>query len=416
MPAEGRRAAALDGTHDLHLIEADVAGIGATPRRSVVVEDIRDLQHWARHDRGSLRRRLFLHALPGLLARLRQQVEGALDAGDHAGGDASVARRRVQFVVTQKRLDFANIGTALEQVGREAVAQRMQRHALPDPGRIGRLMEQAVELAGGDRLAALGAGKQPAFLHGRSGIVTRSARLPPLAQQIERLGRQHDIAVLAALGLLDPNDLLRAVDMLDLQPDHLAGAQAAAIAETEQHANLEAAGDSQQAPGLVLAHHQRNLLGLTDVIDLGGKVQSPQRHAKQEPQPGHDLVAGTNAEAGLGQMQLEPADILRRSRFWRPLEKRREPLAAADMAPLRARTELAPVHIFNHALTQRADGIHTHRKLLSGMRLKTPRSSRQGATPAIDDPDPGYRARGQAPASAGYRAAISCYGPTRANR
>jgi hypothetical protein len=33
----------------------------------------------------------------------------------------------------------------LEQVGREAVAQRMQRHALLDPGRIGRLMEQAAK-------------------------------------------------------------------------------------------------------------------------------------------------------------------------------------------------------------------------------------------------------------------------------
>src|SRR5258705_7435543 len=66
----------------------------------------------------------------------------------------------------------------------------------------------------------------------------RRARLPPLAQQVERVGRQHDVAVLAALGLLDPNDLLRAVDVLDLQPDHLAGAQAAAIAETEQYAHL----------------------------------------------------------------------------------------------------------------------------------------------------------------------------------
>jgi hypothetical protein len=35
-------------------------------------------------------------------------------------------------------------------------------------------------------------------------------------------------------GLLDPDDLLRAVDRLDLQPDHLGGAQAAAIAETER--------------------------------------------------------------------------------------------------------------------------------------------------------------------------------------
>jgi len=58
-----------------------------------------------------------------------------------------------------------------------------------------------------------------------------------------------------------------------------AGAQAAAIAETEQYTHLEAARDREQAPGLVLAHHQRNLLRLTEVINLGREIQSPQRHA-----------------------------------------------------------------------------------------------------------------------------------------
>src|SRR6266436_9094188 len=133
------------------------------------------------HGRGPLRRRLVLPALPGLFARHGQQVEGALDACDHVGGDAGVARRRVKLVVNQKRLDDANIGAVLEQMGRETVAQRMQRHALLDPGRIRRLMEQAVELAGRHRLAALGARKQPAFLQRRSGIITRWAHLPPLA-------------------------------------------------------------------------------------------------------------------------------------------------------------------------------------------------------------------------------------------
>ena len=259
----------------------------------------------------------------------------------------------------------SDIGAILKQVGREAVAQRVQRHALPDPGRIGRLMEQAVELAGRHRLAAPEAGKQPTFFQGRSRIVPRRARLPPLPQQSERLGRQHDIAVLAALGLLDANDLLRAVDMLDLEPDHLAGAQPAAIAETEQCASLEAAGDGQQAPRLVLAHHQRDLLRLADVIDLGGKIQSPQRHAEQEPQPGHDAVAIADAHASLGQVQLEAADVLECGRVGGPLHKRREPLAAADMASLRARTELARIHVLDHALAQRADSIRTHRKLLS---------------------------------------------------
>jgi hypothetical protein len=54
MPAECRRAAALDRTHDLHLVEADAAGIGATPRRPMVAEDIRDLQRWTGHSRGLL--------------------------------------------------------------------------------------------------------------------------------------------------------------------------------------------------------------------------------------------------------------------------------------------------------------------------------------------------------------------------
>jgi hypothetical protein len=49
MPAESRRAAALDRRHDLQLAEAHTAGIGSAPCQSVAVEDIRDLQRWARH-------------------------------------------------------------------------------------------------------------------------------------------------------------------------------------------------------------------------------------------------------------------------------------------------------------------------------------------------------------------------------
>src|SRR5947209_18762620 len=100
-----------------------------------------------------------------------------------------------------------------------------------------------------------------------------------------------DIAILAALGLLNANDLLRAVDMLGLEPHDLAGAQAAAIAEAEQDADLEAAGDGKEPAHLVRAHHLRNLLGLAQVINLGSKIEPPQRHAEQKPHPSHDAVA-----------------------------------------------------------------------------------------------------------------------------
>src|SRR5260370_321941 len=144
------------------------------------------------------------------------------------------------------------------------MAQSMQRYGLLDPGGVGRLVEQAAQLAGRHRLAGPVAGKQPAFLCGRSGIVTRWACLPPLAQQIERLRRQHHVAVLAALRLFHPNDRLRTVDMLDLEPNDFASTQAAAITETEQYADLEVRSDGQQALCLVRAHHQRNLLGLPE--------------------------------------------------------------------------------------------------------------------------------------------------------
>ena len=126
MPTERRRAAALDGRHHLQLVEADVTGIGRTPCRPVLAEDIRDLQLRTGHC-GRLRLRLhFLAVLlsfPGsLVLWSRQPVERALDGGDHAGGDVEIACGGFQFLVTQEQLDLSEIGILLEQVGGEAVA------------------------------------------------------------------------------------------------------------------------------------------------------------------------------------------------------------------------------------------------------------------------------------------------------
>jgi hypothetical protein len=49
MAAQRRRAAALDGRHDLELGEAHMAAVGVTPGGTVVAEDIRDLQSWPCH-------------------------------------------------------------------------------------------------------------------------------------------------------------------------------------------------------------------------------------------------------------------------------------------------------------------------------------------------------------------------------
>jgi hypothetical protein len=101
------------------------------------------------------------------------------------------------------------------------------------------------------------------------------------------------------------------------------------------------------------------------VIDLGRKVEAPQRHPEQEPQPGHDDVAIANARSRLSQVQLESADVLERGSLRRSLQECSEPFAAADVPSLCPRTQLARIHVLNHALTQRADSIRGHRQLLS---------------------------------------------------
>jgi len=50
VPAERRRAAALDGAHHLHLGEAQVTAVGHTPGGTMVAEDVRDLQSRPSHE------------------------------------------------------------------------------------------------------------------------------------------------------------------------------------------------------------------------------------------------------------------------------------------------------------------------------------------------------------------------------
>src|ERR1700675_2833278 len=244
MAAERRCSAAFDRRHHLHLAEADVPRVGATPRGAVVAEDVRTLQSWTLHDPRPLRRRLTLATSSGpltwvlgrRLGKLPQLVERAHDAGDHAGRNTRVARRRLQLVVSEKRLDCTNIHPAIEQMRRKAVPQRVQVHRLLDPGRIRCLVEQPVDLPRRPRLTRLAAWKQQAILRRHHRVPTCRSRLPPLPQQAERLRPQHHNPILPALRLLDANDVLRAVDMLHPQPGYLARSQARAIAQTEQKA------------------------------------------------------------------------------------------------------------------------------------------------------------------------------------
>ena len=101
MPAERRRAAALDRAHHLQLIEAHMAAVGLAPSGTVVAEDVRDLQSGSSHKRRLLRRRFLDGSSRTFAGRRAQARERAFDLGDESCRHAGVASRRVELLVPE---------------------------------------------------------------------------------------------------------------------------------------------------------------------------------------------------------------------------------------------------------------------------------------------------------------------------
>jgi hypothetical protein len=70
--------------------------------------------------------------------------------------------------MSEQRLDRSDVDTAIIEVRCKTMAQRVQVDRLPDPRRIGGLVEQPVELARRQRPARLAARKEQALLHGHA--------------------------------------------------------------------------------------------------------------------------------------------------------------------------------------------------------------------------------------------------------
>src|SRR5712692_8108804 len=141
-----------------------------------------------------------------------EMFERAGDLAERLEGDARIKRGGIELLVPEEHLDHADVSLLLQQMRGEAVPQRVQRDGLVDLGHLRGGMAGPVELPRRERVDRVLPGKQPAL---------RAPRLPPRAQQFEQVLGQHDVAVLAALALLNPDDHPGAVDVGDLERDDL---------------------------------------------------------------------------------------------------------------------------------------------------------------------------------------------------
>src|ERR1700704_1364706 len=110
VPAERRGATALDRTHHLQLVEAHVAAVGLTPSRTMVAENVRDLQSWSSHGRRLWRRGLLPISPRAPAARRAQAIERALDLGNQSSRHATIAGRRLELVVSEQSRFIMHLG------------------------------------------------------------------------------------------------------------------------------------------------------------------------------------------------------------------------------------------------------------------------------------------------------------------
>ena len=87
-------------------------------------------------------------------------------------------------------------------------------------------------------------------------------RLPVGAQQLQQMRREHHVSVLAPFALLDADDHAGAVDVRDLERDHLAGAQARAIGHAQRRPVLEAGRGFQETSDFLRAQDDGQLARL----------------------------------------------------------------------------------------------------------------------------------------------------------
>ena len=275
----------------------------------------------------------------------------------------------------QQHLDDADVGLAFEQVGGEAVPERVHRHALVEPGGGRGGVDDMIELARRDGLSGLLARDQPA---------ARALHPPPGPQDVEDILREHHVAVLAPLALLDADQHARAVDVADLEVDDLRHAQAAAVGDAEGGPVLQPWRAAEQPRHLLGAQHDRQALGGRCRSQAFAETHPAERDLEEEPQGRHRGIY-RGGRCALGRhMQLEAAQILGLGQFGRPAEEGCEGPDVSNIVGLRLRGEVPDRHVFDHAAAQRADGVkvRAHGVILSGTGL-TPRSSDMPRGPPI---------------------------------
>src|SRR3974377_127383 len=230
--------------------------------------------------------------------------------------------------MSKKNLDYPNIGLLLQEMGGEAVPQRMNADTLGNAGTPRCQANDPVELARTRMLPAV-AGKQPGLTGRHPALLARDA--PPLMQYLKQDRRENDVSILLALALLNPDEHPVTIDIGELERDDLRGSQAGGISQAQDRPVLGVRRRGEQPSDLFRAENNRQASRLAGRDELLGKIVAFQCDLEEEPQCSSADVGGSHRRPDRGQPQLIAMDILGGGLVGRPPPERDKLFEVGDV-------------------------------------------------------------------------------------
>src|ERR1019366_2776900 len=212
---------------------------------------------------------------PGTLHLVRARYFDRFEWAGHrlqmAPGEVQVDGGVGELGMAKQNLDGAQVGAGFQHMSCETMPQAVRRYVLGDAGTLGGLVYRLPD----DLFRNRDIG--PPSLHRtweQIGLGLHPA--PILAQSLQQLGGQQDIAVAGSLALANVNDHALAVDVGDLEMAHLGSAQARCIQHHHHGAMHKVAGRIDQARYLLLVKYGRQSQRPLRKWNVIGKVGPPE--------------------------------------------------------------------------------------------------------------------------------------------
>jgi hypothetical protein len=156
--------------------------------------------------------------------------------------------------MSEQQLDGAYISAGFQQVDGKGMTQGVGRDRFADGGLFADLSAHHLNGAGRDRLSGQIAGEQP---------MLGPCFTPVGSEDVQELGREHHVTVLAPFACRDADQHALAVDCLRRQADGLGDPQASGITNGQDDPVLGALDRKQEPIDLLLAHDDWKFLRLT---------------------------------------------------------------------------------------------------------------------------------------------------------